>query len=146
MIYGIEDVFEILDEFLPLTREAWEEVDQAKGVMEFNPDIEQYRKLNDNGYLRLYTMREKGRLVGYALYLIQPVLHCKGYFGASSDVMYIKEQYRGSGVKFLSLIQDDLKGEGVKWFSFTVKTWLDTGRLAEALGCKLFESVYQKEL
>lgn len=148
MIYSVEDTFEVLDEFLPLTRKAWNEVDQLKGVMDLDPNLEAYKQLNDSGQLRLYTIREEDSkvMVGYALYLIQPVLHCKGQFSAISDVMYIEPEYRKLGTTLLTLVQEDLKLEGVKWFSFTVKEWLDNGKLAERLGCKLFEKVYQKEL
>jgi hypothetical protein len=148
MIYSVENTFDVLDEFLPMTKKAWDEVDQLKGVMEYDPNLEAYRQLNDAGQLRLYTIREEDtkRMVGYALYLVQPVLHCKGQFTAISDVMYIEPEYRKLGTTLLTLVQEDLKLEGVKWFTFTVKDWLDNGKLAERLGCKLFERVYQKEL
>ena len=146
MIYSVENTFDVLDEFLPLTQKAWDEVDQMKGHLTFEPDLEAYKALNNAGQLRLYTMREEGVMVGYALYLIQPVLHCKGSFHGLSDVMYIEPEYRGLGGTLLDLVQSDLKEEGVKWFGFTVKAGLDTGRLAESLGCVLHEKVYQKEL
>ncbi len=148
MIYGIERLTDILDEFVPFTQKAWDEVSQLRDTFKLDPDIESYLLLDDAGMLRLYTMREgdDNLLVGYALYIIQPVLHCKGSFQAVSDVMYIEPEYRGNGYTLLNLVQEDLKKEGVKWFSFTVKAWLDSGKLAEKLGCKLYEKVYQKEL
>ncbi len=148
MIYGIESFKDIKGELIPYTLSAWEEVDQMKGTFELNPDVEAYEALESAGMLRLYTMRvsEGTPLIGYALYIIQPVLHCKGNFHAVSDVMFIDKEYRGLGEHLLTLVQDDLREEGVKWFSFTVKAWLDSGKLAEKLGCQLFESVYQKEL
>ena len=148
MIYSVENVFDVLDEFLGLTQKVWDEEDQAKGVMELDPNLEAYRSLNDNGMLRLYTIREEdsNRMVGYALYIIQPHLHCKNYFHAMSDVMYIEPEYRKLGTTLLTLVQEDLKLEGVKWFSFTVKAWLDNGNLADRIDCKHYENVYQKEL
>ena len=146
MIYGVELMFDIIDEILPLGQKVWDEVDQMNDIMTFDPALDAFKAMEDTGQLRCYTMRQSGTLVGFALYLIQPVLHCKGKFHAVSDVMYIEKEYRGLGATLLDLVQRDLKEEGVNWFTFIVKAGLDNGRLAEKLGCVLHEKLYQKEL
>ena len=146
MNYGVEDLMDSLDEVLKLSDECYDEVDQRRELFEFDPDIESYDKLNKSGMIRFYTMREECELVGFMIFIIQPALHIKGVFNASSDVMYIRKEHRGLGKTLLELVQEDLKEQGVKWFTFGVKSWLDDGKLGKAIGCKLYENIYQREL
>lgn len=147
MKYVIEDILTKWDEVFSLAEEAWNEVDQMKVSRNLDPDRDLYTALNAQGMIRLYNMyTEDNELVGFAIYIINPSLHCKGEFDATSDVIYIKPEYRNTGKEFLQLIIDDLKEEGVTWFSLIVKAWLDNGKLAKAIHCDPYETTYQRSL
>jgi GNAT superfamily N-acetyltransferase len=148
MQYMVEDLIEDREYVAAAGDACWREVDQMKGDLQYDLDWEIYTELNDKGQLRYYTVRtDEGRKVGFALFIISPSLHNKGHFVAGSDCMYIEKDYRGCGQELLSLAIDDLKLEGVSWFSFNVKSWLDkSGNLGKDLGCTLYENVYQRSL
>lgn len=130
-----------------LAKECWDEVDQAKGYMKFEIDWPVYDLLYKAGSLRYYKiLNPEGEPVGFATFLINPHLHCKGEWIAVTDVMYIRPPYRGIGEEFLNLIMEDLKSQNVSWFIFNVKSWLDEGKLADKLGCTLYERSYQRKL
>lgn len=148
MIYTLESPDTLVKELLPLMQMVWNEVDQRKeGGFELDIDVELYLQLIELGVYKPYSIRtDEGKLVGYIGVSITPSLHCKGRKDASTDVMYVHPKYRGCGSKLLKLIVEDLKEEGVTWFSFVTKAWLDEGGLAEELDFKLYETVYQKRL
>ena len=146
MIYSVEVFGEVEDEIVAMGHKCFKEVDSRQGKVPFKANTKMYNILQENGNLRVYTMRGEGVLVGYAMYIIQESLHCEGVFQALSDSMYIEKEHRGLGKELIELIQEDLTEEGVKTFSFTVKAGLDNGNLAEATGCYLYENVYHKRL
>lgn len=147
MIYTLETPDTLIKELLPLMQMVWEEVDQRNGDFELDIDMDQYLLLIEAGAYKPYSIRtDDGNLVGYIGVVVTPSLHCKGRKDATTDVMYIHPKYRGYGSNLLTLITDDLKEEGITWFSFITKAWLDEGNLAEKLGFKLYEKVYQRIL
>lgn len=148
MKYKIEDAVEDKEYVTETARKCWEEVDQMNGDLPYDLDWDLYKHINDSGMLRYYTVwTDDDEKVGFAAFLINKSLHNKGHFLAVSDCMYIEPKYRGCGEELLSLIIKDMKQEGVSWFSFNVKEWLDkTGTLGKNLGCRLYEHVYQLSL
>lgn len=147
MDYGLE-VFDYtaLDEITPLIEMVWEEVDQRADVMPLDLDRDAYYELYQAGMLRYYTARTEGVLVGFIVVMVQKNLHSKGRFSGVTDVMYIKPEYRGNFSDLLLLVEEDLRVEGVSWFTFITKSWLDSGGLADKLGYKHYENINQKVL
>ena len=145
MIYSLEVLSKIKDEILPLCKAAWDEVDQLKAVTEFNTDWDKIFALEEMGMWRTYTSRtDEGELVGLICVLVQNQLHSKGLYHAMTDVAYVKPEHRGNFKTLLSLVEEDLKEAGVKWFSFTLKSWDKRGDFLEKMGFTLHENVYQK--
>lgn len=130
-----------------LAPEFYKEVDQRCSTLDLDIDWDQYINLNTSGMLRYYTVYTEDNVkVGFAVFLIGRSLHNKGKFMATSDVMYIKPGHRGCGAELINLIIDDLRNEGVHWFSVNIKAWLDSGKLGPAIGCELYEHVLQRGL
>jgi hypothetical protein len=146
MIYTVESLRTIKEEIAPLFKEAWDEVDQLAEHMPLDPDWEKAYLLEDSGMWRTYTQRteDSGELVGFICMIIQSVLHSKGNYHAVTDVAYVKPKHRGGFVTLLNLAEEDLKEEGVKWITFTLKAWDKRGGFLEKLGYNLFENIYQK--
>lgn len=146
MIYSVEVFGEVEAEIVALGHKCFKEVDIRQGKTKFRANTKLYNVLQDGGFLRVYTMREEGVMVGFSIYVVQEALHCEGTYQAVSDSMYIDKEYRSRGKELITLIQEDLTEEGVTDFHFTVKTGLDSGNLTESTGCHLYESVYYKRL
>jgi len=150
MIYKVDRLSNNYDKIFPLVRKAWDEVDQRSEHMKLDPDIDTYTELEDNGMIRLYLVyldETEQDLVGFLIAIIQPVLHSKSKFQATTDVVYVDPNHRGVGAKLISLAENDLREEGVHWFSFAMKEeWSSHSKLAEKLGFKLNERIYQKVL
>jgi len=147
MIYALESVDQVKDDIWPLLQACWEEVDQLAEHMELDPDWEKFQQLQDMGMLRTYTSRNnEGEMVGFICVIIQSLLHSKGNYHAMTDVAYVKPEYRGKFTTLLSLVEEDLKEEGVGWFSFVLKSWDKRGKFLEDMGFTLFENTYQKKV
>lgn len=145
--YKIEDVIEGKEALQEIGQKCWDEVDQLNQTFLFDPDWEKYQQANDQGMIRYYTAYDGDTLIGFSLFIITPMLHCKGKFSAVSDCVYLEPEYRRKHfTDFTLLIQDDLKLEGVQLFTLHVKAWLDTGNLSERIGCTHQENVLQRSL
>lgn len=146
MRYAIEEPKDVEDELAELIGLAWEESQYSKDICNLSYDIEEYQEHSDNGNLKLYTVRDKGRLVGFASVVISHSLHSQGCLTAATDVIFILKECRGFGAYFLKAITEDLREEGVKLFALVLKTNKDTGSLAKAIGYDFTETIYYKEL
>jgi hypothetical protein len=76
MQFQREKFITFFDEALPLFRAHFNEVqDYFEGKKDLDPDVETYLKLDEAGYLRVYTARESGLLIGYCIHQIFNHLH-----------------------------------------------------------------------
>jgi len=112
MDFGVDSIEASFKEALPLIREHFEETGIHDGI-EFDPDVEGYLGAESAGVLRVYSCRDDGLLVGYAVYVVSYNLHYKSSLQALQDVVFIRKQYRGVGFKFMKWCDDQLKIEGV---------------------------------
>ena len=147
MEYLIEDIIAGKEALEVLANQCWDEVDQSNKVLDFDPDWASYAQLNKQGMIRYYgAYGDDHKQEGFAIFLISPSLHCKGKFMATSDSVYLTKGYRAHGTEFINLIIEDLRSEGVHWFSLHLKAWLDSGKLAKQIGCTHYENVLQRSL
>jgi len=147
MNYCLESIKTLRTEIYPLFEAAWNEVDQCAEHMPLDPDWERTEMLEDMGMWRTYTLRtDEKELVGFICVLVQPLLHSKNHFHAFTDVAYVKPEHRGQFKKLLAIAEDDLKEEGVTWFSFVLKSWDKRGAFLEDMGYVLHENNYQKKV
>ena len=144
MKYSLEVLKEIKEEISPLFEKAWEEVDFLADHVELDPDWDLAIKMEEMGMFRTYTMREEGVLVGFTCVIVQPLLHSRSNFHSAVDVAYIDPSHRGSFKSFLRLIESDLKDQGVKTFSFNLKSWDKTGEFLKKEGYTHTENEYMK--
>lgn len=144
MNYSLESIRKIQHEIWPLYQAAWAEVDQLSKHMELNPNWEQAFELEEAGMWRTYTARVDGELVGFICVVVQELLHSMGNYHAATDVAYVKPEHRGSFTTLMELTIDDLKDQGVKWYSFNLKAWDKRGGFLEKMDFKLHENSYQK--
>ncbi len=144
-----------------LFREEILEDDLITEIEELFPD--QQAEVETNGYdydlnwdqykniskvLRVYTVRENKRLVGYASYILNNSIHYKTKLFAANDSIYILPDYRksGTGRDFLAFCEGRLAEEGVKSASMTVKNKVNFSKMLIETGYELEETNYLKRL
>lgn len=136
------------EEALPLLDKHWREIAHYPDIP-LHPDIERYRKLEQNGALRIYTARDDGRLIGYAVFVVSPNAHYSTSIQAVQDVVYIdRERRRGSvGLRLLRLSEMMLRAEGVQVVYHHVKAAHPAlGTILARNGYEVVDLIYAKRL
>ena len=112
--YQQEFLDTVMPEISKLAVLEWEEVqhDQDKKVLD--PDWGIYLLLEEKGYLKIFTARSSGELVGYFFATVSPDLHSKGQFYVSNDAIFLHPKHRKGMI-------------GVRLFQFTEKCLLEDG-------------------
>lgn len=144
--YKIESVDEVEEEIKLLIEDHWEEIALNQDVIKLNPDFELYKKLEEEGYLGIYTVRDEGELVGYFLVLAHNNLHYKDHIFATNDIIYIKPELRNKSVgkNLIQFAEDDLRKRGVSVLVINTKVHQPFDGLMEHMGYNLIERVYSK--
>ena len=119
--------------------------DQDKIPLDINYDL--YVDADARGIGHIATVRDDGKLAGYALLGVMPHLHYKSAgLMAMIDVYYLKPEYRvgGIGARLLMFVEITLREKGVRKIYFSTKVHQDHGKLLEALGFSFSDKVYTK--
>lgn len=135
------------DEMTALFRGHYEEIAHFKDI-ELDPDAQAYAELAATDHLRIFTVRDEGALVGYAMFVVRRNPHYRGSLTAVQDVLYLKPEYRRgmTGVRLLRLSERSLAAEGVQVVYHHVKRTNRVGELLERLGYELTDQLYAKRL
>ena len=144
MQYQEEKFSKLYSELIPLLKEHRREVDLFG--LELDVDGETYIQWEVAGISRLYTVRDEGKLVGYALYVLFTHNHHKTSLHATHDVLYLSKEKRGHGLTFLRYCEEKLKEEGVNILHQCVPECNDWGKVLEFKGYKKLETIYVKEI
>lgn len=137
-----EAVADVIEEIKPLLREHWREIAHFKDVP-LNPDYLAYLAAGER--CRVYTVREKGVLVGYAVFFIGS-LHYQ-HPTATQDILFILPQHRGrTGIRFIDFCDAQLKAEGIDIVYQHVKVAHDFGPLLRRLGYEEIDHIYARRL
>ena len=133
------------DEIKPLISEHWEEIAHFKDIP-LDPDFDLYQKIQDSGNIRVFTVREEDKLVGYALFFTKVNLHYKSSNQAVQDILFIHPDHRGCGAKFIIWCDEQLKAEGVQAVYQHMKAKHNFGEMLERIGYELQDLIYVRRL
>jgi len=136
-----------LDEMKPIFDSHWQEIALYKNHIKLNPDYEKYLFMAENGLLSVYTARNEGEIIGYAVFFISPHLHYKDHVYANNDIVYIAKEFRKSGlaVKLFTYAEKELKANyKVDVVSVSMKNAFPFYDLMEYLGFECIETIYSK--
>lgn len=139
---------ELIAELKPLLSAHYEEIAWRKDVIKLDPDFDKYRKLELLGSLCIYTAREDGALIGYAIFILSLNLHYR-IKQASNDIFYVEPTKRGAlvGKRLLrEYSESELAAQGVKVINLHIKRSHDWTKLAERWGYEHTEANCQKWL
>lgn len=149
MITYQEESFEnIYEDALPILYEQWQELANHKEDRPLDIDYDSYKRLNEEGVIRIFAVRDEGLLVGYASFAISNNLHYQSWKYADCDVYYIDTKYRGNGIglQMVEEIQSWLKELGVKSLVMHDKLNHSHEKFFLAMGFNPIEKRYEKVL
>lgn len=143
-----EKVQDILVEIQPLLEEHWEELAVHKDVRKLDPNFDNYLEFNKSGWLKVFTVRNNTKLIGYLVFVLSPNPHYKDWIYAVADIYYLDPVYRKTGVaeQMFSEAEKWLKGFDVKAITMHEKISHPHVRLFDKLGFKPIERIYEKVL
>lgn len=120
--------------------------------LKFKPNLDGYKKLEAAGSLRVYTIRdakegdEHPEVVGIALYFVNYSLHYGEVLHAYHDLMYVKPEYRGVGLRFKVWCDEQLKLDGVAVVYESLKLNHGFGKKLESIGYRAEDTIYTRRL
>src|SRR4051812_26390781 len=94
MEFQCESYAGVLEEIKPLLDLHWNEIASHKERFLLEPDWKKYEALANNGVMRIFTARENGALIGYAIFFVTPHLHYKKMIIAKNDITYLCPDFR----------------------------------------------------
>jgi len=145
MQYQRETVRDTYEEAKPLLVEHYLEIAHYQDIP-LEPDYASYASLEDAGITRVYTARNEGELIGYAVFFVRKNIHYSSSLQAIQDIIYIHPKYRGQGGRFIVWCDAQLKAEGVQVVYHHVKASHNWGPLLERIGYQLIDHIYGRRL
>lgn len=140
-----ERLQDIYDEILPILKEHYTEIASYLDI-KFEPNIEEYYKLEDMGFFIVYTAREDNELIGYNAFFIKNNMHYKSCKVASEDVIYIRKDKRGFGKHFIKWCDEQLKSIGVHVVTHHIKFKHDWSEILERMNYDKIDMILMKRL
>lgn len=137
-------------EMEPLMRDHWYEVtpDTKTFVLNFHWDL--FSKLEDAGLVKMIVARHfpSGTMVGYVIFIIQPMLHYQHLKVAIEDAHYLMPDFRKgwTAIRMFRFAEKVLKGVGVDVVRYHTKVKLDKGPIFKRLGYEHLENLYTKRI
>jgi len=111
-------------------------------------DVDWAKYLTLNKILRVYTVRENKKLVGYSSFIISKNVHYQNDLFAANDAIYILPDYRkdGTGRDFIAFCGGRLAEENINVVTIAVKPKRDFSKMLIEIGYELEETTYLKRL
>lgn len=145
LTYQIERIQDIYDELLPILKEHYFEIAHYKDI-KFEPNVAEYFKLEDLGFLKTFTARENGELIGYNVFFIKRNMHYKSSLQATNDIIFIRKDRRGFGKNFINWCDDELRKIGVQICYHHIKFSQDWSPMLERIGYEKIDIIMGKRL
>lgn len=146
MKYQREFAPAIFADLLPLLIKHYKEIAHYPDI-ELVPDWGTYAQLEQNGVLRVYTLRDdESNLIGYGIFFVKQNLHYSNSLQAVQDILFVEPKKRGIGLAFMKWCDKQLKTEGVQVVYHHVKKSHNFGQMLERQGYELVDFIYGKRL
>ena len=138
----------LFEEMLPLLDAQFEEVGGGAGLA-LDPDWHRFLALEDDGLLRIYTMRSEGVLIGFIVAILDFQLAHKDSKVAYISVTYVDPKWRrtgeglvSSGSAFLKWAEEEISKEGCTGIQWNIGVRLKLGVLLERNGLVKTDEIY----
>lgn len=149
IIFARESIASFFDDALPLFEKHFKEVSHFQDIP-LNIDLDTYQLIDANGALRIFTARQDGELVGYAVFFVKLNPRYSTSLQANQDILFINPSCRakGFGQNLIAFCDEQLKAEGVQVVYQHVKATpkLNFGPLLERMNYELVDLIFAKRL
>jgi GNAT superfamily N-acetyltransferase len=134
------------NEVRPLAELEWEESGHPTEALVI--DWDSYFGLEEAGFLKFFTARKEGILVGYFVVLVSQPFTAKGQLVASYDAVYVHKDYRKSMVarRLFSFVESCIKEDGIYRVVASSSKKNPIGAFLNRLGYNEIETKYEKVL
>ena len=137
----------LVNEMLPLWAEHWKEIaSETFGPLE--PNLEFYETLDKYGVLRIYTVRNEGKLIGYQIFNVAMSPMSKNMLTSNSSLIYITPDERKGllAKRFLDFCTNQLSIDGVQVVYMSISADHKLKSLLERSGFRHVDQIYCKKL
>lgn len=134
-------------EMWPIFEAHYKEISHYQDIP-LSPDTLHYDTLQKVGILRVYTVRDSGKLVGYCVFSVGKNPHYDTSVQAKQDILFLSKELRGgmNGFKFIQWCDEQLHKEGVQVVYHHVKKSHNFGPVLERMGYELVDLIYGRRL
>jgi N-acetylglutamate synthase-like GNAT family acetyltransferase len=148
LVFAQEAWPDVVDEMKPLFVRHWQEIGVDRDVVLMDMDYEMYDKYHEIGYLKIVTVREAGKLVGYCMALLCTHLHYRSTLFGLGDLYYIAPEHRkgSAGLRMFMEMEKLMRSLGAKKLTTITKMHHDLSPMFEKLGWKSVEKTFSKVL
>lgn len=145
VVFGSELIKEGWQEAVTLMKEHYEEI-PVHGNINFEPDYDRYKALDDAEVLRVFTVRKDRELVGYGIFIITNDIICKSLRIANQQVLFVRKNHRGCGIKFMKWCDESLGKEGIDKIYRTVTPYFDYSSVLKRMGYMVAGIYYERKV
>lgn len=144
MNYQAEAFAYAMDEMRPLIEQHYLEIAHYQDIA-LDPHWHFYCT---SPAVRLFTARDDGRLVGYAIFFVSQNKHYMQSMQAVQDILFVHPDHRGglAGARLIRFCDAQLRDVGCQVVYQHVKSAHNFGPLLERLGYELVDLIYAKRL
>ena len=136
----------VKEDIKPLLDKHWKLVALNQGQIKLNPNWEEYARLDAEGILRIFTVRDDGELVGYCVLVVSRSLHYKDHIFANNDVVFVLPDKRANatGYKLIKYAEDYCKNNNISLLNINTKVHIPFDNLMIGMGFNFIERIYSK--
>lgn len=137
----------LIDEMLPLWKDHYDEIAMYTDFP-LSPNLVMYKQSDDAGFLRIFTARHEGKLVGYQVFFIHNHPHYSSMRQAVQDNLFLLDKMRigMTGYRFLKWADERLAEDGVDIIFQNVRKTAHFGRMLERLGYAEHDILYSRRV
>lgn len=146
MIFAVEPLSQCWDEMVSLASLHWQETETYRHGQPFAPSFDRYNEYDRMGWYFEGTMREEGRLVGYAGIYIVPSMHSQQMI-ANEDSLFIHPDFRKgrNAIRFIKFLEEECRKRGAVEVTITAKNPA-VAKILEYLGFPQVATHHSKHL
>ena len=139
--FALEPYAAVVEDIKPLLSAHHQELALYQDEIPLAPDFTQYERACSSGLMRIYTAREDGRLIGYAIFVITPRHSHYAHRWAVNDIFWIDPEYRnfGNGNGLCDFLEEDMRRDGP--VVIHIETKISAPALAVLLGMRGYSLV-----
>lgn len=146
-MFSLEHIEGIVDEIKPLHQAHWNETEEHRHSLPFNPSYQTFIRYERAGRYVLFTLRSEGRLLGNCTMYLDKSAHTQTLI-ATEDTLYLLPEARKGGVakRFVAYVENAMRLLGVGEINISVKTVNKAERFFRLLGYRHVENGLTKVL